>query len=146
MLLVVVVFFTGCPDASKSEEFVPPLEGGGTGVPYTYYGTPVTGSADGDEFYGYFSDLYVNLVMSDGFITEVYIIGGGGESVEYGKHLIELAPALIISHNSVEDGVSEANSIVEQEADTVSGASYTKNAIIQSGNDALMKIAGMMNN
>jgi uncharacterized protein with FMN-binding domain len=150
ILLVVVVFFTGCPLGDSNPEEPSPglegLEGGGTNVPYTYYGTPVSGSADGDEFFGYYSDLYVSLVMSGGFITEAYIIGGGGESVDYGKHLIELAPDLIISHNSVEDGVSEANSTVEQEVDTVGGASKTKNAIIQSGNDALRKIAVMANN
>lgn len=154
--IITIVFaflVAGCPvyapeDNLKTQNDPPPppppnlsdlVNGGGKGMPYTIESDPLEGEAQGGLFHGFESDISVKVVIEDGFITELEIGGGEGESLEYGKYLIGIVEAYIIDNNSFEEGVFEANE--KMITDGISGASATALGIIKSGEDAIIKIA-----
>jgi uncharacterized protein with FMN-binding domain len=95
------------------------------------YGNPafsgqVDGSAQGYHLEG-LCKIVIILTLQEGYITGVDFTGSEGNTPGYGKRVIDGSPAQIIERNSFE-------------IDAFSGATTSRNLVIQAGNGALSKI------
>ncbi|GHV35190.1 hypothetical protein AGMMS4952_27550 [Spirochaetia bacterium] len=120
-IAVIALLFglSGCP----TDDDTPTTNG-----PAPFEGKP--SGRDSGTFWGYSSDITVEITMEDGYITLVTITTSGGEGHEspgIGQVLVERAPDLIKTQNSI-DAVSSAT------------CTYTRDAIKTAGQQAIDKI------
>jgi fumarate reductase flavoprotein subunit len=116
--------FTGCPTDTKNED---------TSSKHSAYGVPaydgiVTGRASGTHLGGTAAAV-IKLTLVNGYITAVDLSESAGHTAGIGLPVIQKAPAEIVEKNSVE-------------IDRVSGATVTRQTVVDAGKAALGQIPG----